>query len=487
MDIFISHNSRDKIKALRLRDSLTQDGHAVWMDTHEIRYGETIADAVLSGLEKADLIVVLWSTFSSASKGVAHEITHARSMGKRTIFCLLDKTPVPAEDGEFGDLAMHFYNFQSGLAVLRGEIIEMQYQALPEKDAALDDIMPVQREASKLHEHFSREDLRGTTKDEDKAAMLRQCLRMYMKVPSVQRQPDSQAAYDFLNKLLDALEENLHNPAALIEIQKKLQSSPYASHKIGLMVQHTIASVLSASNHPEESTQQPVTADILNTYARQFDALLEDARPLLMQALRENFPGADAHVLVEALHYYLASSIEQIRHLDTQAGQSADNKALKCARDHLMDYLQRPDDLIDDSAGIWGYFDDVWLIQNVAYRCIEAGILPSPAVDWQRIQTGDAVLLGLFNPQVTQALQNYLVNVIEEIQQHLPAYEPAVDYNPQVPFTSMNGVQQSGGNALLDQAFATMLLHSLMAQQQQPQGGQCFEDQVVAMGFGSLL
>ncbi|WP_082889690.1 toll/interleukin-1 receptor domain-containing protein [Achromobacter ruhlandii] len=71
--IFISHSSRDKGFVRGLAVDLSEIGHQPWLDEWEIIAGESIVEKVSSGLEDADLVVVVLSKNSIESKWVENE------------------------------------------------------------------------------------------------------------------------------------------------------------------------------------------------------------------------------------------------------------------------------------------------------------------------------------------------------------------------------------------------------------------------------
>ena len=101
MRAFISHNHRDKPAVKPLAARLRLLGVDVWLDSWEIRPGDTIPGKVNHALSVVDTVMVFWSENASNSRWVNTEWETAltRSLDDdsvRVIPLLLDETPLPA-------------------------------------------------------------------------------------------------------------------------------------------------------------------------------------------------------------------------------------------------------------------------------------------------------------------------------------------------------------------------------------------------------
>jgi len=106
MFVFISHNSADKADARLLATSLVQRGANVWFDQWSIRPGESIAAGIESGLERSDVLVLIWSSNAAKSNWVGLELRaylHRRAANEtlRIVPIMLDATPLPALVADF--------------------------------------------------------------------------------------------------------------------------------------------------------------------------------------------------------------------------------------------------------------------------------------------------------------------------------------------------------------------------------------------------
>jgi len=93
----------------------------------------------------------------------------------------------------------------------------------------------------------------------------------------------------------------------------------------------------------------------------------------------------------------------------------------------LFDYLVLEEDLIPDSEnGIYGFIDDAWLIHNMIYRCIEAGIQDSKnySIDWPILVATDKLILNIIPAHILNALNDIVLANLYSLKNQL------IDYNP---------------------------------------------------------
>ena len=72
-NIFMSHSSKDKEFARKLKKDLIELGHEVWLDEGEIHVGESISLEIQEGINKADYFVLILTPDSIISKWVSLE------------------------------------------------------------------------------------------------------------------------------------------------------------------------------------------------------------------------------------------------------------------------------------------------------------------------------------------------------------------------------------------------------------------------------
>jgi uncharacterized membrane protein YkvA (DUF1232 family) len=162
-----------------------------------------------------------------------------------------------------------------------------------------------------------------------------------------------------------------------------------------------------------------------------------DRKPFvaLRMQLQSALPAPVLTQSIEALSYYIEACPATLREFAVAAASTASEPLLQVAGG-LYQYLVEPHDLLPDASnGVLGFLDDAWLIHNVAYRCIESGLLAAEqfSVDWNRIAMADHFALHLFPPQVKSALEGLLAQHASLVAHQMRAFEPAEteDYSTQ--------------------------------------------------------
>ena len=87
--LFISYSRNDRPVIEKLSVALEEAGHSVWWDRH-IRGGAAFAKDIESQLQKADAIIVAWSSDANESDWVKDEAVYARDKGKLIPIILTD-------------------------------------------------------------------------------------------------------------------------------------------------------------------------------------------------------------------------------------------------------------------------------------------------------------------------------------------------------------------------------------------------------------
>lgn len=83
--VFISHTAENADWARSFAQALKQRGVSVWFDEFDVRPGETLRDALESGLRSSEVLVALLDAGSPASPNFFFELGAAIGMGKRFV------------------------------------------------------------------------------------------------------------------------------------------------------------------------------------------------------------------------------------------------------------------------------------------------------------------------------------------------------------------------------------------------------------------
>jgi hypothetical protein len=83
--VFISHSAKDADWARSFAQSLKQRGVSVWFDEFEVQPGESLREAMETGLRNSDVIVTLLDTESPSRANLFFELGAAIGMGKKVV------------------------------------------------------------------------------------------------------------------------------------------------------------------------------------------------------------------------------------------------------------------------------------------------------------------------------------------------------------------------------------------------------------------
>jgi hypothetical protein len=83
--IFISYSHTDSDWAQEFAKSLNRRGIKVWLDQSEVKFGDSLRDAIEKGLRESDLIVALINNESVKRPSLFFELGAALGMGKRIV------------------------------------------------------------------------------------------------------------------------------------------------------------------------------------------------------------------------------------------------------------------------------------------------------------------------------------------------------------------------------------------------------------------
>jgi TIR domain len=103
--VFISHSAHDADWARLFAQALQQRGVTVWIDDLDVRAGESLRDALESGLRGSDVLVALMDPEYPAKPNLFFEVGAAIGMGKRVVSIL----PKGVDPNNFSDIGMRGY------------------------------------------------------------------------------------------------------------------------------------------------------------------------------------------------------------------------------------------------------------------------------------------------------------------------------------------------------------------------------------------
>lgn len=83
--VFLSYSRKDETVANHVRRVARDAGQDVWIDSYDIRAGDGWRASIVSGIEQADVVLVVLSKHSVGSEHVATEVQIARELGRRVV------------------------------------------------------------------------------------------------------------------------------------------------------------------------------------------------------------------------------------------------------------------------------------------------------------------------------------------------------------------------------------------------------------------
>src|SRR5687767_11369162 len=93
--VFISYSRREAPFVDVLLDALEDKGVEVWLDYHCLVPGKAWLEQIFSGIDAADVVLLVVSKASMASKNVELEYADALKKQKRIILIIFEAVPLP--------------------------------------------------------------------------------------------------------------------------------------------------------------------------------------------------------------------------------------------------------------------------------------------------------------------------------------------------------------------------------------------------------
>lgn len=428
MKVFISHSWKNKTAADRLYNDLKSMAD-VWQDIRELSPGDDIQDVIDKALADMDLVVVLWSSHTGSSDGVAAEIDTALRQGKRVVYCLLERLnelPDKVKRSLCIDLGPEEDDYKLGFGRL---CAVMATHADGELGIDMSDAdLKAMNDAGAVLNHLQELMAGGETSETDKAYLLS---RMMSSVDDVMNRMGSlkdNVAQDMVfmkdvqQRLAEAGSDRAKLQDLLQELIRKEHRNPGLVKQVRSMIEREIASL------PEEAPAPaaPAIAPRVCQAQESLGTAAEGISGELEKWLRGRVPDQALGATVALLEYYIVTMRVSLETLGAIATSAQSPAAMQVVH-HLMSYLEDPNDLLPESVhGAWGYLDDAWLIHNVAYRLAEAGIVPANmfSLDWSRIAAADPVVVACLPQMVRYQLENYLNQLLALISAEINSYSP---------------------------------------------------------------
>lgn len=406
MKLFISHKSDDKIVANELYKALRSvDGVEVWVDMFELNAGDDLAK-IDDSVADADAVVVLWSSSTDASDWVRREVSTAEVHQKRTIPCVLDGVGPTTNP----TLANRLYiDFGLGPAVGLGHL-------------CLAYILPTALEAAGVA------DGRRPSRLDEYRGHVTFCVRELILLGKNRHEIEywSEQLIEAFVEMATWFDSILEDPGTDPTLFGVLDGSRDIIVSMHHVLLELLAEAADSPDDDDEDEDEPHVSIAMEIAQYPDDAALAELDSFLDVVTSEvelRFENDDA---AELLHDYVRSCVGALADLIELADHTR-SEAVEQVVDFLMSYLDETDDAWAESElGYVGLLDDAWMIHNVAYRVVEAGVVDSDhfAVDWDDLAWADELVRDVLPDDVVHHLEAYLVQLVGLMFGGLDDYRP---------------------------------------------------------------
>lgn len=397
MRVLVSYSWRDTSVA----DRVAADLATVTDVTLDIRDARDNPDA--AALFASDVVAVIWSRHAARSTGLLEQAEAAVAAGIPLVVCHVDEAdehPPPLRsathvevgdsDGALGRLI---------LAVLRSQFDERE---APGDASGRADQIPAH-----LEEHRAHYEARvGESVVEAALAVLTDSSGDAVEQVS-EGMSVAQAALD---ALAEAPPQRFALESALVSVAAHEGRYPGLMRPILRQLQRAIR---------ELPAVDPAALILPSLPATGSDRQLRAAVASVVEA----------HLLDDAmteLTHYIESAPAAIAALHDIA-HDRNSSAVAHAAQIAADYFIEPNDLLPDHFGTIGRLDDCWLVHNLAFRVVEAGLARPDEFpgEWMRIVAADGLVLQLLAGDVLHGLEELLLELLDEIAGESPQYAPS--------------------------------------------------------------
>ena len=104
-NIFISYSREDVRIVEYVVRMLELAGATVWVDIHQLKYGQRWRDEVHQAIVKSDRVIIFWGKSAALSEEVLTEIQIATELGKLVVPISIDGEVLPSNLKEFHGIA----------------------------------------------------------------------------------------------------------------------------------------------------------------------------------------------------------------------------------------------------------------------------------------------------------------------------------------------------------------------------------------------
>ncbi|MEO1063705.1 MAG: toll/interleukin-1 receptor domain-containing protein [Actinomycetota bacterium] len=423
MRVFVSHSWRDKAIADRLALDLESMVDEVWLDVRHLRPGASIQGSIDEDLGEMDLLLLVWTEHAAASDGVAAELATAARIDLDVIVCVhgTDATGRPlAPPAILGDpLTIDWDEPSLGFGRLCVELLH-RLSTRAGVDLAVADATAFGEMGAILDYvggYREREGIDGEAHH--------WVTRILTQLDEVQRrgsvvQERLEAGVELAQAAMDALAaeppDRRELEALLVRATAAEADDPTLMGQLRSLIERTLSTLPPADEAVVIDIREAPSADL--TPADEHE---------LRARLAELIAPATIDEAVTHVRDYVTLATQFLGRLD-QLATATQSLAGRQVVAGLAAYLQQADDLLPDRLGLLGLLDDAWLINNLTFRLVEAGIAPGEVfpVDWAHLATIDQLVTALLPPAVRHALEQLLLQYLQLLAMEIEQYQPVM-------------------------------------------------------------
>jgi WD40 repeat protein len=386
----------------------------VRLDVRGARSNRSTKQELGAALQDIDGVVLVWSHNTVSSPGVALEIESANRLGVPIFPCLIRRDPgaFPAlPEGLPLDAAIDYSNESLGFGGLCMSLLERL-------DPAVNDV------PSEVARPADLDVVIGYLRDSDSHNSDTLVARVINALELVKSRDE---------RAVVQLEEGM----ALVQQAQEAVDRPVANR-------HELEAILVAV-----AAQERVYPGLMHRVRQLIEARLRDLPAATLEELEiptlTTDPYSDEQLRIELTAFvgpdrldrtleqvslYLVAAPDTLRALHRMAEQRR-AAVVSGVVQSAVDYFSETDDLLPDHYGVLGRLDDAWLVHNLAYRVVEAGLVTADGLgeNWLKALRADVLVRELLSGEVLHGLEALLLQWMDELATEVVGYEPHLPAN----------------------------------------------------------
>ena len=410
--LLVSHSWRDTAIADRLAGDLSSICE-VEIDVRGVRSTEPVQESLDRALTRTDAVILLWTTNTPSSPGVRAEIETASRLDVPVFPCLLE-ADAPSSSGlldaieegrriEFGDEV-------AGFALLCLALLRHRRGLEPPIPPELDAHADLDSIAGHVRLQMAESSNGEVAELGDRILTALESVKRREEEATTQLEEGMSLAQQAMDAMARQPLDRNELEAILVAITTHEREYPGLMRHLRRLVERALA------------TLPPVQPDQLDSPILTM-APHEDRQ--LRTALAGVVSGDKLDDAVAAVTHYIQTAPGTIQALH-DAARGHDSSAVAHAVQAAEAYFNQADDLLPDHYGILGRLDDCWLVHNLAFRAVEAGVVVSNELpsEWIRVVSADALVISLLPDEVRHGLEALTLALMNDLAEESLDYQP---------------------------------------------------------------